>query len=74
MCRFQPLPTFAAVMMDDAGTSKHATGQLVLGDEIVAVGGVKISTKEDLIAAVETFTVGDMVRMPIKAAVCCLDD
>mmetsp|Transcript_38885 Transcript_38885/g.98448 ORF Transcript_38885/g.98448 Transcript_38885/m.98448 type:complete len:554 (-) Transcript_38885:368-2029(-) len=44
------------------GISKHpATGEIILGDEIVAVGGQKIHTYEDLLAAIEIFSVGDLV-------------
>lgn len=32
-----------------------------MGDEIVAVGGQKIHTYEDLLAAIEIFSVGDLV-------------
>lgn len=48
------------------GTSKHpVTGEIILGDEIVAVGGQKVHTQEDLLAAIEIFSVGDMAPLGI---------
>mmetsp|Transcript_41537 Transcript_41537/g.98443 ORF Transcript_41537/g.98443 Transcript_41537/m.98443 type:complete len:142 (-) Transcript_41537:422-847(-) len=62
---------------DDAGllgTRKHpSTGELILGDEIEAVGGQIVCTKEDLIAAIEVFNVGDLVLLGIRRANKSLD-
>mmetsp|Transcript_2593 Transcript_2593/g.7351 ORF Transcript_2593/g.7351 Transcript_2593/m.7351 type:complete len:216 (-) Transcript_2593:8-655(-) len=61
------LPGSGAADTDLQGMTKDpVTGQPILGDEIVAVGGVKISSKEDLIAAIETFSVGDLATLGVR--------
>ncbi len=41
-------------------------GKVVLGDVITAVGGQRIVSVEDLVSAIEQFSIGDRVPLSIK--------
>ncbi len=54
---------------DKAGirsTTRNARGQIVLGDIIVALGGTRIKTTNDLQLALEDYRVGDEVTVTVK--------
>lgn len=41
-------------------------GKVVLGDVITAVGGQRIVSVEDLVSAIEQFSIGDRVPLTIR--------
>jgi S1-C subfamily serine protease len=59
-------PGSAAAKAGVRGTYRDARdGSLVLGDVISAVGGVRVGSVEDLLAAVEEREVGEAVRVTL---------
>jgi S1-C subfamily serine protease len=47
------------------GFSYNAAGEPVPGDLIVAVGGERVQSSEDILAIIEQFNVGDMVPITV---------
>jgi S1-C subfamily serine protease len=45
---------------------QSAWGRMVLGDVIMAVGGQRVACVEDLISAIERFSVGDQVPLTVR--------
>jgi VCBS repeat-containing protein len=59
------LPNGAAAEANLQGTRRDASGQIHLGDVIVAVNGKPINSAKDLTAAIEQYKVGDTVTLTI---------
>jgi S1-C subfamily serine protease len=59
------LPNGPAAEANLQGTRRDASGQIHLGDVIVAVNGKPINSAKDLTAAIEQYKVGDTVTLTI---------
>jgi VCBS repeat-containing protein len=59
------LPNGPAAEANLQGTRRDASGQIHLGDVIVAVNGKPINSAKELTAAIEQYKVGDTVTLTI---------
>lgn len=60
------VPSSGAAQANLRGFSKNASGELVLGDLVLAVGGEPVQSCEDIIGIVEQFNVGDQVPFTVR--------